>query len=206
MEFWNDIVTDKSWKVLINLKKKLDFILIGGWACYLLTKSIKSKDIDIITDFEILNRIKREFMLKKTPFLKKYETRIEGISVDIYVPFYSRLAIPIEEIQKNCTSLEGFKIPRPETLLILKQCAELERKDSIRGQKDRVDILNLLINGNPDMKEYQKIIKKFRLSDYPKRLKKIIHSARKEFEYLGIRDLRKIKLIKKNLEASLTKI
>jgi len=194
---------DRSWKALISLNKKLDFILIGGWACYLLTKSIKSKDIDIIVDFETLSKIKREFMLKKTPFLKKYETRIGGISVDIYVPFYSKLAIPIEEIQKNITSLEGFKIPKPEILLILKQYAELERRDSVKGQKDRVDILNLLINRSPNMKEYQKTVRKFGLSSYPKRLREIIRSARKEFEYLGIRDLRKVKLIKKKLEASL---
>ena len=42
MDFWNDIATDNSWKVLIRLRKELDFVLIGGWACYLLTRSIKS--------------------------------------------------------------------------------------------------------------------------------------------------------------------
>ena len=203
MEFWNDIATDSSWHVLIGLVKRLDFILIGGWACYLFTKSIKSKDIDIIVDFEALDKIKREFMLKKNASLKKYEARIEGISIDIYVPFYSRLAIPIEEIRKNCTSLEGFTIPRPEVLLIMKQCAELERRDSVKGQKDRVDILNLLIKGGPDLREYHKIIKEFSLSAYPARLREIIRSSRKEFEYLGIRDLRKVKLIKKKLEGGL---
>lgn len=203
MEFWNDIATDRSWRALISLKKKLVFILIGGWACYLLTGTIKSKDIDIIVDFETLDKLKKEFMLKKTPFLRKYETRIEGISVDIYVPFYSRFAVPIEEIRKNCTSLEGFRVPKPEILLILKQSAELERGDSARGQKDRVDILNILINGNPDMKEYGKITSKFRLSGYPARLREIIRSAKREFEYLGIRDLRKVKLLKKRLESML---
>jgi len=203
MEFWNDIATDRSWKALISIRKRLDFILIGGWACYLLTKNIKSKDIDIIVDFETLEKIKKQFPVKKTPFLKKYEGVIEDASVDIYVPFYSKLAIPIKEIKKSCISVEGFRIPRPDTLLILKQHAELERKDSVKGQKDRIDILNLLINSNPDMKRYRKTVRKFCLSGYPSRLKEIIRSAKKEFEYLGIRDLRKVILIRKKLETVL---
>ena len=85
MEFWNDVATDKSWDVLINLKKETDFILIGGWACYLLTGSIKSKDIDIIIDFGALEGLRHKHRIKKTHFLKKYETLIQGISVDIYV-------------------------------------------------------------------------------------------------------------------------
>ncbi len=203
MEFWNDLATDRSWRALINLKKRLDFILIGGWACYLLVKGVKSKDIGIIVDFEALDKLRRDFPLKKTAFLKKYETRIDGVSVDIHVPFYSRLAIPIEEIRKNCMSMEGFGVPKPEILLILKQCAEMERGDSIRGQKDRVDILNLLINGGPDMKAYMETAKRFGLSAYPKRLRGIIRSAKREFEYLGIRDLRRVRLIKRRLEAGL---
>ena len=54
MEFWNEIITDKSFKVLQELKKRFKFVLIGGWAIFILTKSIKSKDIDIIVDFETL--------------------------------------------------------------------------------------------------------------------------------------------------------
>mgnify|MGYP000707541889 CR=1 FL=1 len=138
MEFWNDIAIEKSWKVLIGLKKEIGFILIGGWACYLLTRTIKSKDIDIIVGFEELEILRRKYSLKKTSFLKKYEALIEGISIDIYVPFYSDLAVPPEEIQKSSILIEGFRIPEPEILLILKQQAELARKDSVKGQKDRV--------------------------------------------------------------------
>ena len=55
MEFWNDIVTDISWKTLIELTKKYNVLVIGGWAVYLHTGSIKSKDIDILVDFETLS-------------------------------------------------------------------------------------------------------------------------------------------------------
>lgn len=199
MEFWNDIATDKSWKVLIGLKKEFDFILIGGWACYLLTKKLKSKDVDIVVDFETLEKIKNRYPLKKADFLKKYEAKIEGVSIDVYVPFYSKFLIPIEKINKNIMVVEGFKIPKPEVLLILKQQAELERKGSVKGQKDRTDIINLLINSDFDVKNYIIFLKKYKLQNYTERLKEIVQSARKEFEYLGIIDPRKQKLKKREI-------
>jgi hypothetical protein len=199
MDFWNDIATDRSWEVLIGLKGKFDFILIGGWACYLLTKIIKSKDIDMIIDFETLGKMKVGFAMKKNPFLRKYETVIDDISIDIYVPFYSKLAIPIDYIQKNVFEIQGFKILKPEILLILKQQAELERKDWVKGQKDRTDILNLLINSEVDIENYKKIIKQFSLKDYQKRLKEIVQTARKEFEYIGITNPREIKMKKRRI-------
>ena len=165
MDFWNDMATEKSWNVLINLKREADFILIGGWACYLLTRSIKSRDIDIIIDFESLEKFRSRHRIKKTHFLRKYETLIDGVSVDIYVPFYSKFSIPPEEIQKNTTSLEGFSIPTPEILLILKQQAEISRKDSIKGQKDRTDIINLILSGRVEMEIYLKLLRKYKIQN-----------------------------------------
>jgi len=196
MEFWNDVATDRSWDVLISLRKEADFILIGGWACYLLTKTIKSKDIDIIVDYDTLKKLKMKYPLKKTPFLRKYEMKMDEISIDIYVPFYSKFAIPVEEIPKNTLSVEGFTLPVPELLLLLKQQAELERGHSVRGQKDRVDILNILIHGNVNFEKYNELAKSFRLEGYKKRLREIVSGAQKEFSYLGISDLRKAKLIR----------
>lgn len=199
MEFWNDVITDKSWDILIKLAKEFDFIIIGGWAVYLHTKMLKSKDIDIVVDFDTLEKIEKKYRLKKNMNLKKYETLIDEISVDIYVPFFSKLAIPLNELNNYCTSIQGLKVVNSEVILILKQQAELERKDSVKGQKDRVDILNILLNSNLEIKKYFDLINKYNLEKYPERLKEIIRIAKKEFEYLGIRDLRKIKLIKREL-------
>jgi hypothetical protein len=199
VEFWNEIIIDKSFKVLQELRKKIDFVLIGGWAVYFLTKTIKSKDIDIIVDFENLSKIKSEIDLKKTEFLKKYEGEVEGVSIDIYVPYYSEFAIPVEEILKNTIKVETFKIPRPEILLILKQQAELERKNTVKGQKDRVDIICLAKSGKLDWKYYKRLVKKFGLKEYEDELKKIIRSAKTEFEYIGIANLREIKKIKERV-------
>ncbi len=64
--------------------------------------------------------------IEKNARLRRYETDIQGISVDIYLPHYSNLAIPPEELMKESRIIEGFRVPKPEILLALKQQAEIE--------------------------------------------------------------------------------
>lgn len=45
MTYYNELITEKSWKKLQELKRKYKFILIGGWAVYVYTKTLKSKDV-----------------------------------------------------------------------------------------------------------------------------------------------------------------
>ncbi len=199
MEFWNKSVLEKSWKTLLEINKKFNVILIGGWATYIHTKTLKSRDVDVIADFETLQKIKKTYYLKKNPKLKKYEAIVNEISVDIYVPYFSNLPIPPEDLEKHVVHLEGFKVLKPEPLLIMKQKAEMERKNSIKGEKDRTDILNLLINANINMKKYIELTKKYNLPHYPTQLKRIIQESLKEYKYMGIQNPRKIKKIKEKL-------
>ena len=57
MTYWHELITEKSWQLLQELKGKFRFKLIGGWAVYLLTKAQKSKDIDIIVDIAELQKV-----------------------------------------------------------------------------------------------------------------------------------------------------
>ena len=198
MEFWNDQALDESWNALITLARKYQFILIGGWACYLYTGTIKSQDIDIIVDFEVLNQIKRDFLVKKNVILKMYEFIFNNVSVEVYVPYYSEFVLSFDCISENIVEKEGMMVPRPEVILILKQQAELERKESVKGQKDRVDIVNMLIKGI-DMQRYVLLVKEYHLKEYMERLETIVRVSKPEFAYLGITNPRKIKLIKKRL-------
>ena len=50
-EFYHELITEKSFKILQDLRKKIKFILIGGWAVFLYARTLKSKDIDIIIDY-----------------------------------------------------------------------------------------------------------------------------------------------------------
>ncbi|KKT65605.1 MAG: hypothetical protein UW61_C0043G0002 [Candidatus Curtissbacteria bacterium GW2011_GWC1_44_33] len=128
--FYHNLITDKSWKMLILLRKSYDFILIGGWAVYLYTKVLKSKDIDIVVGFDELERLKHDFEVSKNVRLKKYEARAEEIEIDIYVPFYSSLGVPTEDLKKYETQLTGFKVPSKEVLAALKEYALTQRADS----------------------------------------------------------------------------
>jgi len=47
MEVWNEKALEKSEMVLNQFKEIADFVLIGGWAVYLLTKMIKSLDNNV---------------------------------------------------------------------------------------------------------------------------------------------------------------
>ncbi len=157
MEYWHELITEKSWKILQQLKGKFKFILIGGWAAYLYARTQKSRDIDIIVDIQTLQQIKNKYELRKNDNLKKYEIKIEEIDVDIYVPFYSKLAVPAERIESQ--KIEGFDVAKPEELLILKQGAELDRKHSEKGEKDRIDIMSILLNCQINFDRYKKILK-----------------------------------------------
>src|SRR3990167_9729605 len=138
MEYYQNIITAKSFQILQALKRQYDFILIGGWAVFLYTRTLKSKDIDIIVDYPALEKLRADFGLGKNERLKKYEISREEIDVDIYLPHYSKLGLPVEDIENYCQGIEGFKAPKPEVLLILKQVAFSERRASAKGDKDRV--------------------------------------------------------------------
>ncbi len=199
MEFWNELVLEKSWRTLLEINRKFDVIVIGGWAAYIFTKTLKSRDVDVVVDFETLQKIRRVYFVKKNYKLRKYEAIVSEISVDIYVPYFSDLPIPPEDLEKYVVHLEGFKVLKPEALVILKQKAEIERRNSVKGEKDRADILNLLINAKVDMKEYIELTRKYSLLEYPSELKRVIQASMKEYRYLGIQNLREIKKLKEKL-------
>ena len=169
MEFWNSQLTEKSWKVLQELKKKYNFILIGGWAVYLWTKQQKSKDIDLVVDIKELQKLKSE-NLQKNDNLIKYEIKKEEIDIDIYVDYFSKLTIAPESLKKYARKLEGFNVLSPEALVILKQGAYEDRKNSVKGEKDQIDIISLLFFADFDFKLYREILKENSIADYETKL------------------------------------
>jgi len=198
-EFYHDLITEKSFKILQELKRKFNFILIGGWAIFLYTKALKSKDIDIIIDYDELEKFKKEFSIYKNERLKKYEAKLEEVDIDIYLPFFSDLGFPIEEIKNFVQSIEGFKVPIPEILLILKIKTYSERKGTTKGQKDLIDIFSLLKEEKIDWKLYKDLIKKFNLSEINEKLKNLI-SLQKAIPELNILNHQIAKLKRKILK------
>ncbi len=177
-EFYHALITEKSFKTLQDLKRKFKFVLIGGWAVFLYTKSLKSKDIDIIIDYDELEKIRKEYDIFKNERLKKYEIKIEEIDVDIYLPYFSKLGLKVEEIQNHCQSLEGFLVPIPEILLILKTYTFQKRKGTNKGRKDLIDIFSLLKAEQINWRKYKELIGKYTFKNLNDELKNLISSQK----------------------------
>lgn len=200
MEFWSELLTRASWEGILELKKKLKFVLIGGWAVYLHTSAHKSKDIDILLNYNELWKMGSLYDVKKNDRLHKYEVSMEKFDIDIYLPHFSKLAIPIEDLLKeHAITLKGIKTINAESLLILKQGAEIERRHSVKGRKDAIDILTLLIHGNIDLKKYALLLKRYKKENYAEELTRVIRMFDdKDIPYLNI-DFVKYKRWKKDI-------
>ena len=177
-DFYHDLITQKSFKLLQKIKQDFDFVLIGGWAVFLYTKALKSKDIDIIVDYNQLSELRKRFNVFKNERLKKYEAKSESTDIDIYLPHYSELGIPIQEIIARTRSIGGFTVPAPEILLILKLYAFSSRRGSNKGKKDMVDIFSILSEQIIDWADFKKIIQKNNLQELSEQLKDLISSQK----------------------------
>jgi len=183
VEFWNSLLTEKSWEILQELKKKYSFILIGGWAAFLIAQRQKSKDIDIVVSLNELQKLKAEGLIKNDR-LKRYEIKKEA-DIDVYLEHYSKFAIPSEDLRNYKTMIQGFEVLCPEALLILKQAAYNDRKNSIKGEKDLLDTISILFFSEVDFNKYAEIIKKYGLQKYQIELRSLIKNF-KDYDKLNL--------------------
>lgn len=197
MEYYHDIVTQKSFQLLQALRKKYEFILIGGWAVFLFTKSLKSKDIDILVGFSELEKLRQFYSMTKNDRLKKYEIKIEEIDIDIYVHNYSNPGLPAEAIANNVVFQAGFSVPRPEILLILKQAAHQERAGTPKGEKDKIDIISLLTQTEMNFEFYKTILQQYHQGKFVVKLRELVIQT-KEIKELNINQ-HKFSQIKKTI-------
>ncbi|MFA4818218.1 MAG: hypothetical protein WC608_05900 [Parcubacteria group bacterium] len=165
MQYYHDIITEKSFEFLQELKKKFNFVLIGGWAVFLYARTLKSKDIDIIVDYLELGKLKEEYEVVKNDRLKKYEIKTGEFDLDIYLPHYSELGVDLDELQQTAVNKEGFKLPAPEMLFLLKLYAWSDRQGSAKGEKDKLDIFSLATLPEFDWAQYLRLVKKYNLKD-----------------------------------------
>ncbi|MFZ3074313.1 MAG: hypothetical protein WA093_04280 [Minisyncoccales bacterium] len=160
MQFYHEIITQKSYGYLQELRGKYDFVLIGGWAVFLHTRALKSKDIDMIVDYPQLAKIKESDAVLKNERLKKYEIKTGEFDVDIYLDDYSDLGASVAQIRENTISKEGFTVPGAEMLLLLKLHAWQNRLGSAKGRKDELDIFSLANLPQFDWENYKRLVDK----------------------------------------------
>lgn len=143
MAYYHNRVTEKSWQELQRLRRLVDFVLIGGWAVYLYTQALKSKDIDIVVSYDQLPALARAYTLSKNDRLRKYEAARGEVQIDVYLPHYSKLGLPVEDLLPRARRLEGFRVLDPISLAALKVILLTQRGRTPKGRKDFIDLLAL---------------------------------------------------------------
>lgn len=191
---WRAELVERAWITLNRLNTLSDFVLIGGWATYFWVRKLKSRDIDLCIDsdhfFPLQSKLKDlGYTVAANPRLAKFEAKMEDVDVDIYTPFQSNLIIPCAEIldPQNHSVIEGFKVVKPEILIILKAQAAEDRWLSEKGFKDRADILSLLL-GETDYDELNRLLEKHdnnrKISGT---LERVVSRSRSEYRAIGAR-------------------
>jgi len=185
MAFYHDIITQKSWEELKALNKEIKFVLIGGWATYLYTRELKSKDIDIIINYDELGKLRDLYEVVKNDRLKKYEARRGEIQIDVYLPHYSEIGIPVDILMDSSLSLDGFRVLKKEWLICLKIYVLSIRGRTPKGEKDFLDILSLFKIGEMDISKIVEIKKNYNLEKSFEFLSSILNE-RVEAEEIGL--------------------
>jgi len=133
-----------------------DAILFGGWATYLRTGVAKSHDIDVIVDHPTLDKLRSRLQLSESRHVggRKFEVKIEGVAVDVYPVFQSRLGqrlqLPVETLLPLSEMIAGVRVLGAEAQFATKMAALLDRPDSLPGEKDRQEMW-ALIQRNPEL-------------------------------------------------------
>lgn len=104
------------------------------------------------------------------------------------MPSYSKLAIPAEDILSKFTvHKEGFKLPSIESLLCLKFSAFLDRKMSIKGQKDAIDLLGLMSYPGIDMRKLHEVSSAYGLNGMGREMLALLRAFDSEsLKYLNL--------------------
>ncbi|KAF0134025.1 MAG: Uncharacterized protein FD145_967 [Candidatus Saganbacteria bacterium] len=182
MQYYHDLVTKKSWEELTGLSKQVKFVLIGGWATYLYSGALKSKDIDIVVDYDQLPVIEKLYPLFKNERLHKYEAVKEEVQIDIYLPHFSQIGIPAEDILKQSKSLEGFNVIDINLLFVSKIYTLSQRGRTPKGRKDFLDIISLFISRKCDLKLIRGFIDNYHLSNARDLLVELLKEATQVLE------------------------
>lgn len=203
---WEENIMLRSFEFLKRLKYfGIDFVLIGGWAVYFLTKYHMSRDIDFLIQDRDLWKLRGYVVSlngrEKESKLEKYGFSVLGVDLDVYAESRSDLLIPVTDVfSKNLfIELEEMKVLKPEYLLLLKLKAHESRGEGMKGLKDRCDILSLCLKNNIDFSLLPEASEKYKVNlDI---LEKIVLNSKEEFNYVFNQELDfpKIKKIKKNL-------
>lgn len=117
--------------------------------------------------------------LTKNDRLKKYQAAKEETEIDVYLPHYSKIGIPVEDLLKQTVVLEGFRMAEINYLAALKIFTFSRRGNSTKGRKDFIDIISLMSAKLCDYEKIKKIVNQYRLE---KPLEILMEALKNTFE------------------------
>ena len=161
----------------------------------------------MVVDYDQFKSLSTDFEMHKDPSLRKYEIKFQKFDIDVYTPYYSRLAVPPQDLLNNYTIVENIKVPKVEELLILKIGAFDERMNSIKGQKDRLDIAGLVFHSGLDYIRLRNLLDSCGKTSYIDLLVKAIGNIeRRLLPYLNLNESTYARINKKTLEAIVSQL
>lgn len=151
-EFYPPEFTERSRSVLHRVHDTVPgAVLIGGWATWVRTGGAMSHDIDLIVthpQLATITTLVEEISESRHIAGRKWRGTIEGIHLDLYVPYESRLGqalqLRTELLIDQHEHVKDWVVLTPAAHLATKLAALLDRPDSIPGDKDRQEIIALL--------------------------------------------------------------
>jgi hypothetical protein len=151
-EFYPAEFTERSRNVLHRVHDAVpDAVLIGGWATWVRTGGAMSHDIDLIVtrpQLETIGSLVEEMSESHHLAGRKWRATLNGIHLDLYVPYESRLGqhvqLRTEALIEHRDQVDEWTVLTPTAHLATKLAALLDRPDSLPGDKDRQEILSLL--------------------------------------------------------------
>lgn len=151
-EFYPPEFTERSRAVLHRVHEVVpEAVLIGGWATWVRTGGAMSHDIDLIVtraQLETIRSLVEEMSESRHLAGRKWRGTLEGIHLDLYVPYESRLGqhlqLRTEVLVDHREQVNDWVVLTPAAHLATKLAALLDRPDSLPGEKDRQEIIALL--------------------------------------------------------------
>lgn len=102
-------------------------------------------DGDFVIGLEEFGDLKELEVISRNSRLDKHEFKKNDFSFDVYAQYQNSLSVPVEEIISQSEVLDGARLADLGHLLKLKAAAAIDRKQSAKGEKDKDDLVRILL-------------------------------------------------------------
>ncbi len=154
-EFYPPEFTERSRAVLDRIREAVpDAVLIGGWATWVRTGGAMSHDIDLIVtrpQLEVIAGLAEDLSESRHLAGCKWRGTLDDVHLDLYVPYESRLGrrlqLRVERLVHRQQLVDTWIVLDLPAHVATKVAALLDRPDSMPGEKDRQELMALLLKG-----------------------------------------------------------